>query len=77
LTVDEPINALPPTLSSLGLRLVEPGRLVFRYGPSRTKLGPLFAAVQQAGFTIRDVTSEETDLEDIFLRLTGSAARKP
>ena len=37
---------------------------------------PLFAAMQAAGLTIRDVSTEETDLEDIFLRLTG-AKRKP
>jgi hypothetical protein len=32
----------------------------------------LFTAVKEAGLIIRDVTTEETDLEDIFLRLTRS-----
>jgi ABC-2 type transport system ATP-binding protein len=77
LTLVEPVTAVPPALARWGLSVTEPGRLVFRYGPSRTQLAPLFAAIQAAGLTIRDVTSEETDLEDIFLRLTGGDGRTP
>ena len=76
LTLIEPITALPAALSRLGLSMAAPGRLVFRYRPHLTELGSLFLAIGEAGFTLRDVTSEETDLEDIFLRLTGGAARK-
>jgi ABC-2 type transport system ATP-binding protein len=77
LTLVERLTALPPALAAAGLELIGPGCLAFHYNPSRTRLGPLFAAVQQAGMTIRDVSCEETDLEDIFLRLTGSARRSP
>jgi ABC-2 type transport system ATP-binding protein len=45
-----------------------------RYRPSRTRIGDVFAAVQAAGFTIRDVSSEESDLEEVFLRLTTGAS---
>jgi ABC-2 type transport system ATP-binding protein len=72
LTLAEPIATVPPALARLGLVLDAAGRLVLRYGPSRTELQSLFTAVKDAGFTIRDVTTEETDLEDIFLRLTRS-----
>jgi len=75
LSLVEPVAALPPALAAAGLAIVAPGRLIYHYNPSRTDLGPLFATVQAAGLTIRDVTSEETDLEDIFLRLTGNRAR--
>jgi len=68
----EPLAALPAQLARLGLALAAPGRLIYRYGPSRTELGPLFTALKDAGFTIRDVTTEETDLEEVFLRLTRS-----
>jgi ABC-2 type transport system ATP-binding protein len=72
----EPVAVLPPSLTGLGLTLTAPGRLLYRYGPSRTRLDPLLAAIRDAGFTIRDVTTEETDLEEVFLRLTrgGRAA---
>jgi ABC-2 type transport system ATP-binding protein len=72
----EPVTILPPPLGGFGLTLAAPGRLLFRYGPSRTRLDPLLTAIRDAGFTIRDVTTEETDLEEVFLRLTrgGRAA---
>jgi ABC-2 type transport system ATP-binding protein len=77
ITLAEPVTALPPALARWRLALDGAGRLLFRYGPSRTTLGPLFAELQAAGLTIRDVSTEETDLEDIFLRLTGSTRPKP
>jgi ABC-2 type transport system ATP-binding protein len=70
--LSEPLAAVPASLARFGLTLAAPGRLVFRYGPSRTMLAELFDAVKAAGLIIRDVTTEETDLEDIFLRLTRS-----
>jgi ABC-2 type transport system ATP-binding protein len=75
LTLVEAITSVPPALQRWGLAVTAPGRLLFRYGPSRTELGPLFSAIAAAGLTIRDATTEETDLEDVFLRLTGSNAR--
>jgi ABC-2 type transport system ATP-binding protein len=73
LVLEEPATHLPASLGALGLELAAPGRLVFRYRPSRTRLAAVFTAVQAAGFTIRDVSSEESDLEEVFLRLTGAS----
>jgi ABC-2 type transport system ATP-binding protein len=72
ITLVEPLTELPPGLAARGLALAAPGRLMYRYGPSRTQLGPLFTALQDAGCTIRDVATEETNLEEVFLRLTRS-----
>jgi ABC-2 type transport system ATP-binding protein len=72
----EPMAVLPPALAALGLNLAAPGRLVFHYRPSATTLAPIFAAIGAQGFTIRDVASQETGLEDIFLQLTGSGVRR-
>jgi ABC-2 type transport system ATP-binding protein len=71
----EPVTALPPELTALGLSLSGANRLAFHYRPSTTTLAPIFAAIQAHGLTIRDVQSEETDLEAIFLQLTGSGGR--
>lgn len=73
LTLVEPIAAVPPELAALGLTLAGPGRLALRYTPSRTELATVFSAIAAQGLTIRDVTSQEADLEDIFLQLTRSA----
>jgi len=71
----ESVTSLPAELTALGLSLAGPNRLAFHYRPSTTTLAPIFAAIQAHGLTIRDVQSEETDLEAIFLQLTGSAGR--
>ncbi len=68
-------HTLPPSLAALGLTLAAPDRLVLHYRPSSTTLAPILAEIQAQGLTIRDVQSEETDLEAIFLRLTGGAPR--
>jgi ABC-2 type transport system ATP-binding protein len=68
----EPIMVLPERLASTGLQWLEPGKLVLRYNPSRAAIGMVLEAIVAAGLHVRDVTSDEADLEDIFLRLTGS-----
>jgi len=70
LSLVRPVSSLPPTLAALGMKLDNPSRIVFPYKPSRAQVGEVLAAVAQAGLAIRDVSSEETGLEDIFLRLT-------
>ncbi len=66
----QPIETVPPALAALGFTLLPSGKLGLRYAPSRTQLGELLAAVAAQGLAIRDISSEETDLEDIFLQLT-------
>ena len=75
ITLADPVVALPTGLVALGLTLAAPDRLVYHYRPSATTLSPVFSAIQSHGFIIRDVQSEETDLEAIFLQLTGSVGR--
>jgi ABC-2 type transport system ATP-binding protein len=69
----EPVESVPPALTELGLTLVAPGQLTLRYTPSRTELATVFGAIAAQGLTIRDVSSQEADLEDIFLQLTRSS----
>ena len=44
--------------------------LQIKYRPSATRLGELLNAMDRAGMRITDLTTEETDLEDIFLQIT-------
>ncbi|MBI1273437.1 MAG: ATP-binding cassette domain-containing protein [Alphaproteobacteria bacterium] len=74
ITVDQEISALPEPLHVQGFEAVPPNQLRLRYQPSATKVGHVLLAVQAAGMTIVDVTTHETDLEDIFLQLTRSKA---
>ena len=70
-TVDD-IAAIPPSLARFSVELLPPRRLIFRYQPSRTQIGELFAALRDAHIVIADLTTEESRLEDIFLELTST-----
>jgi ABC-2 type transport system ATP-binding protein len=72
-TLARPLAALPPALAGLGLERAGPQCLVFHYHPTRTSLAPVIDAIGECGLELRDVTTEETGLEEIFLRLTGGA----
>ncbi|MFN7001816.1 MAG: ABC transporter ATP-binding protein [Roseinatronobacter sp.] len=50
------------------------GTLSLTYRRSTVSAGALLAAVAQAGGVVVDVTSEEPDLEDVFLSLTSGQA---
>lgn len=47
--------------------------LVIAYRPSETDAGAIVGALYEAGLTLVDLSTEETDLEDIFLQLTRDA----
>ena len=53
------------------LDLRPPRRLSIRYQPSNTAIEQILAAVRRAGLSIADLSTEEGDLEDIFLALTA------
>ena len=49
------------------------GALAFAYRRSRTSPGEILDAVRTAGIRIRDVATEEPDLQDVFLDLTRAS----
>lgn len=73
-TLREPLSAIPPGLESFAPELKADGRLAFRYQPSDAHIDTMLAALGRIGLTIADLSTEETDLEDIFLQLTRHAA---
>lgn len=46
--------------------------IIIRYNPSETQVGEIIEAIQKAGYGIADISTTESDLEDIFLQLTQS-----
>ena len=64
---------LPAALAALGARPAE-GGIAVRYDPSASSVGAIIAAVAAAGMEITDVTTDEPDLEEVFLKMTGSTA---
>ena len=72
--VTEDLSVVPAALERWSIELKPPRRLVFRFQPSRTNAGKILAAVRAAGLEIADLTTQEADLEAIFMRLTQSGA---
>ncbi|MVO15473.1 ABC transporter ATP-binding protein [Parasedimentitalea huanghaiensis] len=68
---DSPVSALPDA-EGIAAELRGDGAVVLRYHTNSTSAEQVLAAVRSAGITIRDVKTEEADLEDVFLSLTSS-----
>ncbi len=71
IVIAEELEEAPPGLARFDTELLPMRRLAIRYRPSRTAVAEILAAVNNAGLTIVDLTTEESDLEDIFLALTS------
>jgi ABC-2 type transport system ATP-binding protein len=70
LTLARDLAEIPPSLRQYSAELQNPRRLVLRYRMSEAKVSEILAAANAAGLEIVDLTTEEADLEDIFLQLT-------
>ena len=76
LTVDRSLDAVPEGLSQFHVELRDRRQLVFHVPPSRVPAEAVMAAVRAAGLHTNDVTTKESDLEDIFLMLTRPTDEK-
>lgn len=61
---------LPDLPKGIDGQLRENGTLAFTYKTSMTRADDILALVQNAGITIKDMRTEDPDLEDVFLNLT-------
>ena len=73
ITVAEDIAEVPAGLQGLTVERVGPRQLVIRYRKRDTQISDVLGALSAAGMTIADLTTEEPDLEDIFLELTRAS----
>lgn len=71
--VQTAIETIPPELEALGLSLDGDATLVYGYDTSaeRTGITGVLTAVSEAGFVLRDVSTSQSSLEDIFVGLVG------
>ncbi len=73
LTIDCDLGHVPPALAAFGVSLDGARTLVAHYRPSRMRVDDLLAAVRAEGIAVVDLTTRESDLEDVFLQLVRSA----
>ena len=71
------LDAVPPALAAnaeLDVQVRADGAMVVTYPKSKMQLGAILGTVQAAGVVVRDLSTEEADLEDVFVAMTGGDA---
>jgi ABC-2 type transport system ATP-binding protein len=74
--LEKEFDDLTETAHSQGWERSGPRQLTLVYQPSKTPIGERLAFLQEKGLGIVDISTDETDLEDIFLQLTRSRTQK-
>ncbi len=59
-----------PTLGPDTKVTVKAGALYVDYRPSQTRVGDILSALYEAGVRVKDLSTVEADLEDVFLEMT-------
>lgn len=66
----EPIAVIPDALQQYAPSKEGRRTLVLRYSPADQCVGQMITALQAANMAIADISTDESDLEDIFLQMT-------
>src|SRR5690606_22664533 len=75
LMLDRELEVLPPALETFGLRRgANAGELVYTYDSQNNDISALLAAIDQCGLRLKDIQTQQSSLEDIFVELIGSNA---
>ena len=72
-TVDKQLTKIPDKLSKFNVKLGDNSKLIFRVPSTKVPVESVMDAVREAGYKIIDLTTKESDLEDIFLLLTSKS----
>lgn len=72
-TPTSPLSEVPASLSHLDMQIDKSGELVIRFRTKDTGIGRLLESVRGAGISIADLSTEDPDLEDVFVALTSAA----
>ena len=68
------LEAAPESLARWQPSFDAEGKLILHYKPSKENVQDILDAVRTAGISVRDISTREADLEDVFVHLTHRAA---
>lgn len=71
ITVAETLDSIPASLQPFHSQLKSASSIAVQISKESCTVGQILAAVTAANLTIMDISTSETDLEDIFLQLTS------
>lgn len=73
LMLDGPLPDIPSELADFNLRTgIQKDELVYTYDSRNNDIAALLAAVDQCGLKLRDLQTQQSSLEEIFVKLVGS-----
>lgn len=73
ITPREPITALPKSLADTDTEIQEDGSLLITFRSSETGIGRLLEKVREGGISVADLSTEQPNLEDVFVAMTSAA----
>lgn len=71
--MDQDVSILPPELNDFNARIEGKRRIVVNFRPSDTDVGAMIAAIQKTKYQIVDISTSQSDLEDVFLQITRAS----
>ncbi|MDG1826064.1 MAG: ABC transporter ATP-binding protein [Henriciella sp.] len=74
ITPREALTKVPTSLSKLDASISDDGILTITFRNSETGIGRLLEQVREAGISIADLSTEQPNLEDVFVSMTTEAA---
>ncbi len=77
LELHQPLNSIPPSLRAFSLEIIEQGnQLVYTYDTrgERTGITALLGALNQSAIKFRDLRTEQSSLEEIFVNMVKQPA---
>ncbi|MDP4796175.1 MAG: ABC transporter ATP-binding protein, partial [Rhodospirillales bacterium] len=69
-SLSKPVGKIPDALSAYNPKLNEPDCLTLSFAPSKTPARKVLSDIEACGLTVQDFSTRDSDLEDIFIRLT-------
>jgi ABC-2 type transport system ATP-binding protein len=74
ITPKESLTALPASLKDLNAQITEDGGLNITFRNTETGIGRLLEQVREAGISVADLSTEQPNLEDVFVAMTSEDA---
>lgn len=74
LSLSQPLSEPPAALARWSASFDAEGKLILSFKPSKEGVQEILDAVRACGLHVRDITTREADLEDVFVHLTHKAA---
>ena len=71
ITLDKDIKNLPNFLTNLNTEIVAERKIIVRIPPDEVTVDSVIDAIRNSGFGIHDLTTKQSDLEDIFIAMTS------